>query len=295
MERPFERIATEQRNPRTFDLDRLSTLDLVTRINAEDHVVPDAVGRAKHEIVRAVDLIVDRMKRGGRLVFCGAGTSGRLGVLEAAECPPTFGTPPELVRAVIAGGKNSVFASKEGAEDQERAGARAVKLRESDVLVGIAASGVTPFVHGALAEARRRRAGRILVTSNRIGVPDGAADVLIAVDVGPEVIAGSTRLKAGTATKLVLNTLTVSSMVRLGKVYENLMVDLQDRSDKLHARAIRIIRTITKADDRAAAKALKSAGGSTKTAIVMLRRRVDRRRAEQLLLAAAGRLRESIE
>jgi len=295
MERPFERITTEQRNPRTFDLDRLSTLDLVTRINAEDHAVPDAVGRSKHEIVRAVDLIVDRLKRGGKLVFCGAGTSGRLGVLEAAECPPTFGTPPELIRAVMAGGKRGVFASTEGAEDHERAGARSVKLRESDVLVGIAASGVTSFVHGALAEARRRKAVRILVTCNRIGVPDGAADVLIAVDVGPEVIAGSTRLKAASATKLVLNTLTVASMVRLGKVYENLMVDLQDRSDKLHARAIRIIRAITNADERSATKALKSAGGSAKTAIVMLRRRVDRHRAEQLLLAAAGRLREAIE
>lgn len=291
----YERLATEQRNPNTKDLDRLSTIDLVTRINNEDSLVPAAVGRVKRELVEAVDLLVERVRRGGRVVIVGAGTSGRLAVLEAAEIPPTFGTPPGLVRAFIAGGNASVFASREGAEDNAAAGAKAARVRPMDTVVGVAASGVTPFVLGALREAKRRRAGTIFVTCNREGVVEGTADVLIAVDPGPEVIAGSTRLKAGTATKLVLNTLTVATMVRLGKVYENLMVDLQVKSAKLRARAVRIVRTLTGADDANAVKALKSAGGNAKTAIVMLRRRVDRKSAESLLDKAGGMLRGAIE
>jgi N-acetylmuramic acid 6-phosphate etherase len=291
----YERLSTEQRNPNTKDLDRLSTLDLVTRINNEDSLVPSAVGRVKRELVEAVDLLVERVRRGGRIVIVGAGTSGRLGVIEAAEIPPTFGTEPRLVRAIMAGGNASVFASREGAEDNAAAGAKAGRVRASDAVIGVAASGVTPFVLGALREAKRRRAGTIFVTCNREGVADGTADVLVAVEPGPEVIAGSTRLKAGTATKLVLNTLTVATMVRLGKVYENLMVDLQVKSAKLKARAVRIVRTLTGADDAGAVKALKSAGGSAKTAIVMLRRRLDRRAAEALLDKSNGMLRGAIE
>ncbi|HXX93218.1 MAG TPA: N-acetylmuramic acid 6-phosphate etherase, partial [Planctomycetota bacterium] len=238
MRRDFGRLQTERPNPRTARIDRLPVDRIVRLIGREDEAVARAVGRAHGEIARGVALLVDRLKRGGRMFFVGAGTSGRLGVLEAAELPPTFGTPPELAQAIMAGGPGCVWASKEGAEDDGADGARQLRRRRvgsRDAVIGIAASGVTPFVHGALAEARRRGAGRILVTCNRRGVSPGAADVVIASPVGPEVIAGSTRLKAGTATKMVLNTLTVAAMIRLGKVYGNLMVDLQTRSAKLVA------------------------------------------------------------
>lgn len=212
--------------------------------------------------------------------------------------PPTFDTPPGLAQAIMAGGPECVWASKEGAEDDASDGARQVRirrLRAADVVVGIAASGVTPFVHGALREARRRGAGTVLVCCNRRGVPAGSADVVVAPRVGPEVIAGSTRLRAGTATKMVLNALTVASMIRLGKVYENLMVDLQARSEKLRARARRIVRILTGVSDRRAAQALRAAGGRCKTAIVMLRRGVSRAQAERLLEAAGGMLRPVLE
>ncbi len=249
----------------------------------------------RREIARAVELTVDRMRRSGRLIFVGAGTSGRLGVLEAAECPPTFDTPPDLVVAIIAGGPDCVWASREGAEDDAADGAaqlRSRSPRETDVVVGIAASGVTPFVQGALAEAKASGAGRILVTCGR--VDRSAADVVIAPRVGPEVITGSTRLKGGTATKLVLNALTVTTMIRLGKVYENLMVDLQPKSAKLVARARRILRTLTGADEASAASALAAAGNRAKVAIVMLRRGVGKEEAEARLEKAGGMLRGAL-
>jgi N-acetylmuramic acid 6-phosphate etherase len=294
--RRFDALATEQRNVNTWELDRLSIPEIVAVMAREDAQVPVAVAAEATSIARAVQLLVDRVKRGGRIVFAGAGTSGRLGVMEAAECPPTFDTPPSLVSAVIAGGPGAVFRSVEGAEDDATAGARAAaKLRPVDVLLGVAASGVTPFVQGALAKARSRRAGTVLVACNREGVPPECADVVIAVATGPEVITGSTRLKAGTATKLVLNMLTVATMVKLGKVYENLMVDLQRRSAKLAARARRIVRTLTGVDDAAADRALAAAGGSAKTAIVMLRRRCSRRDAEARLDKHDGFLRGALE
>lgn len=249
----------------------------------------------RREMARAVDLTVERMRRGGRLIFVGAGTSGRLGVLEAAECPPTFDTPPDLVLAIMAGGPECVWASREGAEDDADDGAAQLRRRsprETDVVVGIAASGTTPFVLGALAQAKAAGAGRILVTCGT-GVRS-SADVVIALRVGPEVITGSTRLKAGTATKLVLNALTVTAMIRLGKVYENLMVDLQPKSAKLVARARRIIRTLTGADEAAATAALAAAGNRAKVAIVMLRRHVGREEAEALLAKAGGMLRGAL-
>src|SRR5262249_42333572 len=228
----------------------------------------------KTKIARAVNLLVDRLKKGGRILFVGAGTSGRLGVLEAAELPPTFDTPPTLAQAIMAGGPECVWASKEGAEDDAEDGATQLRIRAVhalDAVVGVSASGVTPFVLGALGEARKKGAARILVSCNRRGVPREAADVHIAVIAGPEVITGSTRLRAGTATKMVLNMLTVATMVRLGKVYGNLMVDLQTRSNKLVARAKRIVATLGGVSEAEASKALKSAGGSAKLAIVMLR------------------------
>ena len=240
MKRDFSRLLTEQRNPRTSRIDALPVEEIIGLINREDASIADAVGAQKPKIALAVNLLVDRVQKGGRIFFVGAGTSGRLGVLEAAELPPTFDTPPKLAQAVMAGGPECVWASKEGAEDDGADGARQLRIRavhSLDAVIGITASGVTPFVLGALQEAGKRGAARILVSCNRRGVPRDAADVPIAVIVGPEVITGSTRLRAGTATKLVLNMLTVTTMVRLGKVYENLMVDLQTRSDKLVARA----------------------------------------------------------
>jgi len=228
----------------------------------------------------------------------GAGTSGRLGVLEAAELPPTFDTPSTLAQAIMAGGPECVWASKEGAEDDEADGARQIRIRavhSLDAVIGVTASGVTPFVLGALSEARKRGAARILVSCNRRGVPRESADVLIAPIVGPEVITGSTRLRAGTATKMVLNLLTVTTMIRLGKVYENLMVDLQTKSDKLVARAKKIVTVLGGVPEADATRVLKKAGGSAKVAIVMLRRKVAREEAERLLDEKDGMLRGALE
>jgi N-acetylmuramic acid 6-phosphate etherase len=298
VKREFAKLLTEQRNPRTARIDSLSVPEILDLINREDATVARAVRRERPKIARAVALLVDRVGRGGRMLFVGAGTSGRLGVLEAAELPPTFDTPRELAQAIMAGGSDCVWASKEGAEDDAADGAWQIQLRKvraGDVVIGIAASGVTPFVHGALAEAKRRGAGRILVTCNRKGVPANAADVVVAAQVGPEVITGSTRLRAGTATKMILNMMTVATMIRLGKVYENLMVDLQTRSDKLVARAKRIIGLLTGASEAEATRALSAAGNRAKVAIVMLRKKLSREEAERLLAGYGGMLRGALE
>jgi N-acetylmuramic acid 6-phosphate etherase len=298
MKRDFARLLTEQRNPRTMRIDTLPAREIVDLINREDAGVAPAVRRERSHLVRAVDLMVNRLREGGRLFFVGAGTSGRLGVLEAAEMPPTFDTPPGLAQAIMAGGPGAVFASREGSEDDAADGAFQVRCRGTgprDVVVGVAASGVTPFVLGALREAARLRAGRILVTCNRRGVPAGAADVIVSPLVGPEVITGSTRLRAGTATKMVLNTLTVAAMIRLGKVYGNLMVDLQPRCAKLRDRARRIIAAAAGVTEREAARALRAAGNRSKAAILMLRRGVSREEALRRLSRSGGRLREALE
>jgi N-acetylmuramic acid 6-phosphate etherase len=298
VKRDFSRLSTERRNPRTFRIDALSVTEILETLNREDASIAAAVAAEKSRIARAVNLLVDRVKKGGRLLFVGAGTSGRLGMLEAAELPPTFDTPSRLAQAVMAGGPDCVWASKEGAEDDTEDGAAQMRIRAVhalDAVIGITASGVTPFVLGALAEAGKKGAARILVSCNRRGVPRDASDVHIAVIVGPEVITGSTRLRAGTATKMVLNMLTVTTMVRLGKVYENLMVDLQTRSDKLVARAKRIVSTLGGIPEADATKALRAAGGSAKVAVVMLRRRLSKDRAEKLLHQHDGMLRGALE
>ncbi len=261
-------------------------------MNRADRRAVQAVGRAAPAIGRAIEVIAAALSRGGRLFFVGAGTSGRLGVIEAAECPPTFDTPPRLVRALIAGGRGAMFRSVEGAEDDGRDGARQIArpARPGDVVVGIAASGVTPFVRGALAQARRRQAATVLVTANP-SVARRAANVVIVLDVGPEVLAGSTRLKGGTATKLVLNTLTTGAFARLGKVYENRMVDLRPRSNKLRARARRLVMDIGGASEREAARLIELASGRTKVAIVMARVGVTAKDARQRLRTAGGVLR----
>src|SRR5437660_2189520 len=235
----YERLPTERANRASRALDRLSPLEIAVLMNREDRRAVAAVGRVTRATAAAVGLIVGALRRGGRLIFVGAGTSGRLGVLEAAECPPTFNTPPGLVQAVMAGGRASVFRSREGAEDDAQDAIRRLRARArpGDVVVGISASGVTPFVRAALREARARGCRTVLVSCHPSRSLRGLADVLVAPAPGPEVLAGSTRLKAGTATKLVLNTLTTASMARLGKVYGNRMVDVQPRPRKLRARA----------------------------------------------------------
>ena len=245
----YERLPTEQLNPRSRALDRLSTTQLLRLMNREDAGVPRAVGHVIPQISRAASLIVTRLRAGGRLIFLGAGTSGRLGVIEAAECPPTFNTPPSMVQAVIAGGRSAVFRSREGAEDDHRSARRALRrrLRRGDVVVGISASGVTPFVETGLRESRRLGCSTVLVTCHPGSRLRRAADVVIAPRTGPEVIAGSTRLKAGTAAKLILNMLTVATMVRLGNVHGNLMSQVRPTSRKLRARAARIRRLLRSA------------------------------------------------
>jgi N-acetylmuramic acid 6-phosphate etherase len=286
---PYHRLPTERLNPRSRALDRLSPGAIARLMNRADLDALRAVGRAAPAIGRAVAAIVERLGCGGRLIFVGAGTSGRLGIIEAAECPPTFNTRPGQVQAVIAGGRRAVFRSVEGAEDDARGDAPAIRARArgGDVVVGIAASGVTPFARAALGEARRRGALTVLVTCNP-SAPRRAAHIVIALRVGPEVLAGSTRLKAGTATKLTLNTLTTAAFARLGKVHGNRMVDLQPKSAKLRARAERLVRDLGGVSAARAATLLDQAGGSAKVAVVMARRRVTAAEARRRLRAAGG-------
>ena len=290
----YARLPTERANPATRHIDRLSTRRVVALINSQDALVAPAVARQGREIARAADAAA-ALSRGGTLLFVGAGTSGRLAVLEAAECPPTFGTDPRRIRAVMAGGKSSVFRAKEGAEDDARAGAAAAReLKRGDMLVGIAASGITPFVRAALETAKRRGCATALVTSN----PDRAgrvAGILIAPDVGPEVLTGSTRLKSGTAAKLVLNALTTAAMIRLHKVYDHWMVDLKPTNRKLRLRAARLIAELGRVAPERAEALLDESGGHVKTAVVMARLSLTRAHARKRLAAKAGSLRRVLE
>jgi N-acetylmuramic acid 6-phosphate etherase len=272
------KLITEQRNPNTLDIDCKSTLEIVDIINAEDSKVINDVHNERQNISKAVDLIVESFKKGGRLFYIGAGTSGRLGVLDASECPPTFGTNPELVNGIIAGGLEALTRSIEGAEDRHVDGEQVIieiGITDKDIVVGIATSGTTPFVHGALVQANRIGAATIFLCCNPDLNPTADVDVTIRPITGPEVITGSTRMKAGTATKLILNTLTTASMIKMGKVYENLMVDLQVKNEKLKDRAERIIMTVTDLDRDAADKLLEKANGNVKTAIVMHKLQTD--------------------
>lgn len=286
---------TERRNPNTRDIDVATALELVDLIAAEDAGVPAAVAGAREAIARAIDLVEDAFRRGGRLLYVGAGTSGRLGVLDAAECPPTFGTPPEMVVGIIAGGARALVKAVEGAEDDVNAGVAAIDehhVRAEDVVIGIAASGTTPYVRAALGRAQALGARTGLVAcAEPPALLRSTCDVAVVVLVGPEAITGSTRMKAGTATKLVLNTITTGAMIRLGKTYGNLMVDLRASNAKLEDRSHRIVMETTGLSRDAAAAVLERADGRVKTAIVMARRGVEREEAEQLLAAHAGRLR----
>lgn len=292
----YSKLPTEQRNPATKNIDQLPLLKILDIINRQDRQVPLAVGRVKHRIAQASRLITQALERGGKIYLVGAGTSGRLGVLEAAECPPTFNTPPSLVQAIMAGGRSSVFRSKEGAEDQGRVARKEIRHRHisfKDVVIGIAASGVTPFVREALAQAKTQKASTVLIACNLRSPLK--ADVVIAPRTGPEVITGSTRLKAGTATKLILNMLTVSSMIQRGKVYENYMVDLQPRSRKLVARAIGIIQKLGHVSPKEATRLFHLAQGQAKPAILMARKKISYQDALKILKEAGGFLRKAME
>jgi N-acetylmuramic acid 6-phosphate etherase len=285
---------TERRNPRSSTIDTASALEIVDLIGAVDAGVPAAVAKARLEIARAIELIEVAFRAGGRLIYVGAGTSGRLGVLDATECPPTFGSPPEMVVGVIAGGPPALVRSVEGAEDDVNAAKEAMdslQVGADDVVVGIAASGTTPFVQAALTRAQSRGARTALVSCSEPPPELAGTCVCITVLVGPEIVTGSTRMKAGTATKLVLNTLTTGAMIRLGKIYGNLMVDLRAWNDKLIDRSQRIVMETTGLDRGAARRVIDAAEGSVKTAIVMARRGVAKDKAEQLLAEHAGRLR----
>ena len=290
--RPSDPRLTEQSNPRTTRIDELSTLEIVDLINAEDRMVAAAVGEERVEIARCIDLVVDCFRRGGRLIYVGAGTSGRLGVLDASEMPPTYGTEPRLVQGIIAGGLEALVRAQEGAEDSRADGAAAIDEREvdaNDFVLGIAASGTTPYVHGALARARERgaRTGFLLCTYPSEEL-QRTHDVVIAPLVGPEVITGSTRMKAGTATKMVLNTITTSAMVRLGKVFGNRMVDLQVTCEKLRDRGERILMETAGVSRPEAARILDDAGGHVKSAIVMARLGIPAHEARRRLDESGG-------
>ena len=289
---------TEQRNPRTARIDAAAALDIVDLINAEDALVPAAVRRAREQIAAGIELAVEAFRAGGRLVYVGAGTSGRLGVLDAAECPPTFGTKPEMVVGVIAGGLGALVRSVEGAEDDVNAGAQAmdqVNVTASDLVIGIAASGTTPYVRSALGRAQTigAKTGLVTCTAPPKLLMD-TCDVVMVAEVGPEALTGSTRMKAGTATKLILNTLTTGAMIRLGKVYGNLMVDLMALSDKLRDRGERIVMECCGVDRAAARAAITAAQGSVKLAIVMAAARVGKEDAQRRLADAGGSVRAVI-
>jgi N-acetylmuramic acid 6-phosphate etherase len=289
---------TEKRNRASENIDKLTTKQIVELINSEDALVPVAVARQSKQIAAAIDLIVLRFKKGGRLFYVGAGTSGRLGVLDASECPPTFGVRPSLVQGIIAGGRRALVRAIEGAEDCARDGAQTIrkkKVKENDVVVGLAACGMTPFVHGALKEARRIGAATIFVTCAPEAVGHIPAEIIINPVVGPEVITGSTRMKAGTATKLVLNTLTTGAMVRLGKVYGNLMIDLQATNEKLRDRSLRIVMEMTNLNRSSARRLLGRAQGKVKAAIVMHFRRTNLAGALKILDESDQFLRKAIE
>jgi N-acetylmuramic acid 6-phosphate etherase len=288
---------TEARNPATKEIDCLSSLEIVRLINEEDAQVALAVRRELPQIARAVDIVVERLRQGGRLFYFGAGTSGRMGVLDASEMPPTFGVPPELVQAFIAGGDLALRCSVEAAEDDPEAGAQMARqagVADMDVVVGITASGTAPWVLGAIAAAQKRGAATVGLTCNPDSPLARQVQVAIAPLVGPEVIAGSSRMKAGTAQKMVLNMLSTATMIRLGKVYGNLMVDVQPTNAKLRRRAIRILQEAMGADEESVCRALKATGYEVKPALVMLLADVSAAEARHRLAQADGFVRQAV-
>jgi N-acetylmuramic acid 6-phosphate etherase len=292
-------LLTEQRNPDTETIDLANSLEIVTSINREDKKVADRIEGKLSVIAQAVEKISSKIKNGGRLLYFGAGTSGRLGVLDAAECPPTFGTEPELVQGFIAGGEQAMFVAQEGAEDSEQQGrdeADKLSITGKDVIVGLAASGRTPYVHGIIKEAKDRGATTIFITTvsaDQVDL-DEEVDYMIDIPVGPEVVMGSTRMKSGTAQKMVLNMLSTGAMIRLGKVYENVMVDLQLTNKKLEERAKRIVMMLTECSYEEAERVLLEADGHVKTAIIMILTDQSKEQAQQRLKDNEGFVRASL-
>ncbi|HET7259228.1 MAG TPA: N-acetylmuramic acid 6-phosphate etherase [Candidatus Acidoferrum sp.] len=292
-----ERRRTEQRNAASRNLDRMTARQMVELMNREDRKVALAVGKAIPEIARAVDAIVTGIHHGGRLIYAGAGSSGRMAVLDAAECQPTFGTPPRLVQALIAGGGRAITHAVEGAEDDVRSGERELrerKLTRNDVVVGVTASGTTPYVLAALRYARERGATTVAITSNHKMPVARLAKIVIAAEVGPEVLTASTRMKAGTAQKMVLNMLTTASLARLGHVYENLMIDVVQTNEKVAKRALRILAEASGKSVSAAEHALRAAGHNMRVALVMLKKGVRAKVAKERLRVARGNLRAAL-
>lgn len=291
-------LVTEARNPASEQIDNKSTMEILKIINQEDQKVPQVVQGEIPYIAQAVDLLVEVFKKGGRLFYIGAGTSGRLGVLDAAECPPTFGTDPEMVQGIIAGGEKALVRAQEGLEDRAELGAKDLLQRgvtKNDVVCGVAASYRTPYVLGAIRKAREIGAKTIYVTCNPRSEIKVEVDIAICPVVGPEVVMGSTRMKAGTATKLVLNMLTTASMIRLGKVYGNMMVDLMMTSRKLEERSKRVVMMVTGVDYDQAAAVLKEAKGHVKTALVMILAGISAEEAKKRLQESDGFVRKAIE
>lgn len=294
----MDEMLTEQVDPRYGEIDAASVEELARLMNEADATVPAAVRAAMSQIVPAIEAVTDRLARGGRLFYVGAGTAGRIGVLDASECVPTFSTPPDLVQGIIAGGPEAILNASEGAEDDVDAGTRAIAdhgVTEADAVIGIAASGRTPYVLAAVRAARLRGALTVSLSCNLATQLSDEAEYPIEVPVGPEVLAGSTRLKAGTAQKLVLNMISTIAMVRLGKTYGNLMVDLRATNAKLRERAVRIVQAVTGADRDRAEAALQKAGLDVKLAILIVGRDLDVDEAQHRLTAAQGRLRAALE
>lgn len=286
-------LITEQRNPNSMNVDSLSALEIVQLMNEEDKQVPLAIEKCLPQIAQAVECIVAAFQQGGRLVYIGAGTSGRLGVLDASECPPTFGVSPEMVKGIIAGGERALRHPIEGAEDSKAQAVvdlQTIQFSSKDVLVGIAASGRTPYVIGALEYAKSLGSVTVSIASNPNSAMANIVDIAIDTVVGPEVLTGSSRLKSGTAQKLVLNMLTTASMILMGKCYQNLMVDVQASNEKLKARAIRIVMQATDCDKALAEETLKQADQNAKLAIMMILSGLDRAQAEALLEKHHGKL-----
>ena len=289
----LKRLDTERKNPASAHIDELSPLDMMRVIHAEDQKAVDAVTPLLPKIAETADEVARRIRLGGRLLYCGAGTSGRLGVLDAVECPPTYGTPPELVQGVIAGGTNAMFRAKEGAEDDERLGETdlaALSVTELDTVVGLSASGRTPYVVGALRYAKQQGAFTVAVACASKSPIAAIADVDLTALTGAEVVTGSTRMKAGTAQKMILNMLSTGAMIRLGKVYGNLMVDVAATNEKLRERALRIVMEVSGCGREESASALRKADGQAKPAILIAAGKCTKEKAERLLQDANGQL-----
>lgn len=289
----WQQLETEQRNPASKHIDTISPLEMMQVIHAEDQKAVNAVTPLLPKLADAADRIAHRMKNGGRLIYCGAGTSGRLGILDAVECPPTYGTPPELVIGLMAGGEDAIFRAKEGAEDDETQGANdldALMPASQDTIVGLSASGRTPYVVGALRRAKSANALTIAVACSPGSPISTVADIDLTAVTGPEVVTGSTRMKAGTAQKMILNMLSTGAMIRLGKVYGNLMVDVAATNEKLRERALRIVMEVAQCSRAESAAALRTAKGHAKSAILIAVGKCTKEEADRLLEETNGQL-----